>query len=318
MIDYIDITKHFENKVTINFAHLQLESTYSTGWEKYYLTGCARLEVWIKQYPYIVRIKGSIPYFFQGHNFNFSNKSFNEAIKYLNNILNCNLWDATVNAFEYGIIFEVPAKPSEYIQHHRERSQERLTCDEKSKDKGRFKWWNDKYVKLKMYDAGKNIIHKQGLSMKEIIKEEGWSPSLNYLKWEVHYTKPHLALNKGKAIKLADLVNPKWTKILNENLLNQYKRLNPLRNIMSPINKKDISTADILMIECVDFYINQGCSVNEIKKKLYKRIDTFTALSESDKKARKRQISTLTSKLNESEISEWDLSELFSNKIILS
>lgn len=98
------------------------------------------MEVWINQYLYIVKIKGSIPYFFQGHNFNFSNKSFNEAIKYLNNVLNCNLWDATVNALEYGIIFEVPAKPSEYIQHHRERSQERLTCNEKSKDKGGFRW----------------------------------------------------------------------------------------------------------------------------------------------------------------------------------
>lgn len=315
MIDYIDITKHFENKVTINIAHLQLEATYSTGWEKYYLTGCARLEVWINQYLYIVRIKGSIPYFFQGHNFIFSNKSFNEAIKYLNNVLNCNLWDATVNALEYGIIFEVPAKPSEYIQHHRERSQERLTCNEKSKDKGGFRWWNDKNVKLKMYDAGKNIKHKQGLSMKEIIKEEGWSPYSYYLKWEVHYTKPHLALNKGKAIKLADLVNPKWTKNLNENLLIQYKRLNSLRTITPPINKKDISTADILMLDCVEFYINQGYSMNEIKKRLYNRIDTYTALSESDKKARKRQISTLTSKLIESEISEWDLSELISNKI---
>lgn len=315
MIDYIDITKHFENKVTINIAHLQLEATYSTGWEKYYLTGCTRLEVWINQYLYIVRIKGSIPYFFQGHNFNFCNKSFNEAIKYLNNVLNCNLWDAIVNALEYGIIFEVPAKPSEYIQHHRERSQERLTCNEKSKDKGGFRWWNDKNVKLKMYDAGKNIKYKQGLSMKEIIKEEGWNPYSYYLKWEVHYIKPHLALNKGKAIKLADLVNPKWTKKLNENLLIQYKRLNSLRTITPPINKKDISTADILMLECIECYINQGYSMKEIKKRLYNRIDTFTALSESDKKARKRQISTLTSKLIESEISEWDLSELISNKI---
>lgn len=315
MIDYIDITKHFENKVTINFAHLQLEATYNSGWKKYVLKGCTHLEVWINQQLSLVRIKGSIPYFFQGHNFIFCNKSFNEAIKYLNNILNYNFWDATVNAFEYGIIFEVPTKPSEYIQHHRERSQERLIFEEKPKDKGSFRWWKDKYVKLKMYDAGKNIIHKQGLSMKEIIKKEGWNPSLYYLKWEVHYTKPHLALNKGKAIKLADLVNPKWTKTLNENLLIQYQRLNPLRTIEPPLKKKDISTANILMLECVEYYINQGYSIKEIKKKLYKRIDTYTVLSESDKKARKRQISSITSKLNESEISEWDLSELILNNL---
>lgn len=169
-----------------------------------------------------------------------------------------------------------------------------------------------------MYDAGKNIIHKQGLSMKEIIKKEGWDPSLYYLKWEVHYTKPHLALNKDKAIKLADLVNPKWTKTLNENLLIQYQRLNPLRTIKSPLKKKDISTTDILMLECVECYINQGYSMKEIKKKLYKRIDTYTVLSESDKKARKRQISSIISKLNESEISEWDLSELISNNLFHS
>lgn len=33
--------------------------------------------------------------------------------------------------------------------------------------------------------------------------------------------------------------------------------------------------------------------MKEIKKKLYKRIDTYTVLSESDKKARKRQISSI-------------------------
>jgi len=33
--------------------------------------------------------------------------------------------------------------------------------------------------------------------------------------------------------------------------------------------------------------------MKEIKKKLYKRIDTYTVLSENDKKARKRQISSI-------------------------
>lgn len=105
---------------------------------------------------------------------------------------------------------------------------------------------------------------------------------------------------------------------MNENLLIQYQRLNPLKTIKPPLKKKDISTANILMLECVEYYINQGYSIKEIKKKLYKRIDTYTVLYESDKKARKRQISSITSKLNESEISEWDLSELISNNLFPS
>lgn len=41
------------------------------------------------------------------------------------------------------------------------------------------------------------------------------------------------------------------------------------------------------MLECVEYYINQGYSIKEIKKKLYKRIDTYTVLSESDKRQEK-------------------------------
>lgn len=60
-----------------------------------------------------------------------------------------------------------------------------------------------------VHDTEKDIIHKQGLSMKEIIKKEGWNLSLYYLNWEVHYTIPHLALNKDKVIymKKADKVS---------------------------------------------------------------------------------------------------------------
>lgn len=50
--------------------------------------------------------------------------------------------------------------------------------------------------------------------------------------------KASSTLNKGKAIKLADLVNPKWTKTLNENLLIQYQRLNPLKTIKPPLKRK--------------------------------------------------------------------------------
>ncbi len=35
-----------------------------------------------------------------------------------------------------------------------------------------------------MYDAGKNIQHKQGYAVKEILKNEGWNPTANYLKIE--------------------------------------------------------------------------------------------------------------------------------------
>lgn len=315
MIDYIDITKHLKSKDTINLTHLQLEASYSTNWTKYSIKGCRYLEVWINPNLAQIKIKGSIPYFFQGHNFTFNNKGFNEAVNHLNQLLKCNLWNATVNSFEYGIILEVSAEPREYIQHHREKPKEGLILNEKANDKGHFRWWSDKHVRLKMYDAGKNIKHKQNLSMKKIIEDEGWHPEGNYLKWEIHYKKPHLALNKGRAIILANLVNPQWTKVFKEDLFLQYQRLAPAKTIALPNDKKSISSANIIMLELCEAYINDGYPLHEIKKKLYNRIDTFKALSENDKKARKRQISHLIAKLSESETSKWDLSDILSENI---
>lgn len=315
MIDYIDITKQIESKDTINLAHLQFEASYNTNWSKYFIKGCRQLEVWINSNLAQIRIKGSIPYFLQGHNFTFNNKLFIEAINTLNRLLKCNLWNATVKVFEYGTIFEVSTKPREYIQRHREKAKEGLILNEKANDKGHFRWWNDKDVKLKMYDAGKNIKHKQDLPMKKILENEGWNPQGNYLKWEIHYIKPHLTLNKGRAMILADLVNPQWTKNFKEDLFFQYQRLTPLKTIVLPIDKKDISSADIVMLELCETYINEGYSIQEIKKKLYNRINTFKLLSKSDKKARKRQINHLITKLSESKTSEWDLSDTLSEKI---
>ena len=316
MIDYIDIIKHLTDKDTISLVHLQEEASYCTGWIKYYLEGCRKVEVWINKNLSSLRLKGSIMYFYQGHNFAYSRKLFVEAINYIEKLLKCDLWSATVETFEFGVILEAIRKPKDYIQKHKEKSTEKLIMNEKNRDKGSFRWWTDKKVKIKMYDAGKNIQHKQGTSMKQIIVDAGWNPNNNYIKMEVHYIKPHQTLNKGAAIQLANLVNPKWESIFKEDLFVQYQRLSPMKNLILPTEKKDISTADIIMIELVESKINEGCSIHEIKKMLYGRINTFTeTLSENDKKARKRQIKALIDKLSESDISEWDLSNVLSREL---
>lgn len=316
MIDYIDIIKHLTDKDTISLINLQEEASYCTGWIKYYLEGCRKVEVWINKNLSSLRLKGSIMYFYQGHNFTYSRKLFVEAINYIGRLLKCDLWSATVEAFEFGVILEAEHKPKDYIQKHREKPTGKLIMSEKDRDKGTFRWWTDKKVKIKMYDAGKNIQHKQGTSMKQIIVDAGWNPNNNYIKMEVHYTKPHQALNKGVAIQLANLVNPKWESTFKEDLFIQYKRLSPMKSLIPPTDRKDISTADIIMFELAESKINEGCSIQETKKILYDRINTFTrTLSESDKKARKRQIKALIDKLSEADISEWDLSDALSRKL---
>ena len=232
------------------------------------------------------------------------------AIDHIARLLRISLWDAMVEAFEYGVIMEVQSRPKEYISRHSALPSEGLTMNEKPKDKGCFRWWHDKMVSLKMYDAARNLKMKQGLQRQSILRESGWNPEGEYLKWEAHYLKPE-SLNHGKGLLLADLMNPSWENVFKEDLYVQYKRLVPMKTLMTPNNKKDLSSADIVMLALAELQINAGESLQEVKKMLYAKVNAIPdeVLSKSDKDSRKRQIKALLEKLQEEPESKWDLSE---------
>lgn len=308
MIDYISATS-FLDKDKPFLGHLQLEAQYSSGWNKYYLAGCEKLLIWINPALSMLRLEGSIAYYWQGHNFTFTSKEFTEAINYLQGLLQIDLWKANINAFEYGVIVKTENKPKDYIKNHSIKKGEKLSQDQKTKDKGNFRWYSDSYVKLKMYDAGRNIQMKQGFTRKGILNSLGWNAEDNYLKWEAHYIKPQY-LNKGIGLQLYNLVNPDWHSVFIEDLYLQYKRLIPMKNIIIPKDKKDLSTADILALTLSEESINKGHPLESVKKILYAKINAIPdeVLTKSDKDARKRMIKQILDKIQESPKSKWDLS----------
>lgn len=318
MIDYIQATKHLSDKDRLFLGHCRLEAEYSSGWQKYWLQGCEKLEIWYNPSLNWMRLQGSIMYYWQGHNFTYDKKGFVAAIDHIIKILHISIWDAMIETFEYGVIMQVPKKPKEYIKRHSSIPSEKLTLNEKPKDKGNFRWWEDKNVCNKMYDAAQNIKKKQGLQRKEILKESGWNPEEEFLKWEAHYLKPEI-LNHGKGLLLADLMNPYWENVFKKDLYVQYKRLIPMKSLITPTSKKDLSSADIVMLTLAETQINAGESLQEIKKMLYDKINAIpeSVLSKADKDSRKRQIKSLFDKLQESPESEWDLSEKLKETLIM-
>ena len=310
MIDYIQATKYLSDKDRLFLGHCRLEAEYSSGWQKYWLQGCEKLEIWYNPSLNWMRLQGSIMYYWQGHNFTYDKKGFVAAIDHIIKIIHISIWDAMIEAFEYGVIMQVPKKPKEYIKRHSSIPSEKLILNEKPKDKGNFRWWEDRNVCNKMYDAAQNIKKKQGLQRKEILKESGWNPEGEFLKWEAHYLKPEI-LNHGKGLLLADLMKPYWENVFKEDMYVQYKRLIPMKSLITPTNKKDLSSADIVMLALAEAQINAGENLQEVKKMLYDKINAIPegVLSKADKDSRKRQIKSLFDKLQESPESEWDLSE---------
>lgn len=309
MIDYISTTTSFSGKDNTFLTHLQLEAVYNSGWRKCRLEGCEKLAVRIHPSLQLLRLEGSISYYWQGHNFSFDRKQFVEAINHIKGLLNVDLWKSTINAFEYGVIMQVQMKPKEYIRHHYSATKEKLTLNEKPKDKGQFRWWSDKNVSLKMYDAGRNIQMKQGLERKEIITQSGWKEACEYLKLEAHYLRPE-CLNKGRGLYLYNLVNPDWHRTFKEDLYLQYKRLIPMKSIITPTSKKDLTTADILIITMVEEAVNEGRTIEQVKKAIYDKINSIAnrILTKPDKDFRKAQVRKLLSNIKGATESIYDLS----------
>lgn len=311
MIDYIAVTKHFQNKDKPFLNNCQKKTSYEdTGCTKYILHGCKDLKLYWYENSNTLKLQGSITYFIQGHNFTYSNSIFCEAIKTIENMLKCHLWDAYVDEFEFGKIIKVEYEPKEYITKHYS-DDKKLTMNEIGKDRGYLKWWEAQNLSLKMYDINRNIKKKQSNIGKQRLMDIGWNPAEHYLKWEVHYKKPHLYFNNGIGIKLSDLVKPAFQTTISNDLIYQYSRLSTMKSIITPNNKKDLKTSDIILLELAESMINNNLSIRETKKKLYNRINNISKdiLSDSDKKARKRQISSLIKKLKEEKTSKWDITE---------
>ena len=310
MIDFINIIKPNQcGKVSPFFGHCKIVATYPTGAARYRLEGCEGLDIYWNPDSFL-RLQGSIMYYWQGHNFTYNPEAFQAAIDHIGRVLHVDLWDSFVEVFEYGVILSVEVKPRGYIQHHKAKPSEHLQQYINGKDKGNFTSWQDSNVRLKMYDAGRNIIMKQGMSRRDIIKEAGWNPQGYFLKLEAKYLKPSV-LNHGKGLMLASLINPDWQSIFKEDLYQQYKRLIPMAQIETPTNKADLSTASIIALVLVEDNLNDSKSLQEVKKMLYNRINSFPdeVLSKADKDSRKRQVKAILGKMREADTSKWDLSQ---------
>ena len=253
MIDYIALNKHFQDKDKPFFGHCQEIAAYRSGEIKYNILGCRPLEIYWNESLHRLRLKGSLLYFIQNHNFTYSDSLFREAVEYLERILHCSLWDSNVDEFEYGTIIEVEKSPKEYILHHF-TNDKKLSESKNQKSENFLRRWEEPNVSLKMYDENRNIKLKQNKSEIEYLRQAGWNPELHYLKWEAHYKRPHLIFNAGSFLKLADLLNSAFQERFREDLLYQYSRLSPFRTVIPPENKKQASAGGILLWTLAESY----------------------------------------------------------------
>ena len=306
MIDFMTLRKELNKNEVLFIQNLKWLKTNKKGYH-YLLTGeFTPLNVRYDVDNSFVEISGSLMYYMQGHNFTFSKQAFIDAVKKIGNKLHLNLWDASVIELEFGIIMEVEETPETYIKSHHFKKKEKLVEDAKMRDSKYFKWWKDGNVSIKMYDARRNLMTKVSKQIRDEI--EDFNHNSKYLKFEVHYNKPHIVLNHRKEVKLSTLIMPTWIDRLKEDLLLQYGRLETAIGLVPPKCKSDISTADWFLRGIIQNGLFQGKSPEYIKRMLYEILRSYQVLNLYDRKARQRQFLE-ANRLIEYESKSYDLTD---------
>lgn len=306
MIDFIKLVSHPSEEVCVEYLQKDRYGYYyQFPYEKVYI----RID---KSNPR-VEIKFSPMYCMQGHNFTFDKQVFIDSINLLREVLQVDLWQASVEMVEYGDVMEVPQRPAEFIIRHHAKAKEQLKENEKKNDKGCFRYWEDKNVSLKMYDAGKNLKNKVAKSIRNRIT--GYNVEAHYLKFEVHYKCPHRVLNDGHEILLFHLLTPQWENKLKEDLYIQYQRLCLTGGLLPPQSIKEISSIDLLVRKYIGDGIVEGKSLVELKKELYDSFKRCSILSSDKRKSRQCQYRKAEKKLRFNKTEVYDLTEYINSVI---
>ena len=305
MIDFISATKCM-NKDSPNLSNCKWISTNKSGWERWELMWYKPMKVFWHPDNRLLKIEGSIPYFIQGHNFTFDKTDFVDGINILQSLLGVELWDAYLNEFEHGVIIQVEGMPSDYIKYHSALKPSKLKECINGNNKGEGKWWEGGTITLKMYNPKTNFHHKVGLKQRTDI--EGYDPNMNYLKFEAHYNKPHL-LNCGRGLILDDLRRDEKLSTLDSMLVTQYQLLQPMKTLLKPNDKGELKYISIVTMKLVEVLLNQGLTISQAQKEVYRFMDEFECLSKTDKDKRKQTARKIFKSLQVADKSEWDLTE---------
>jgi hypothetical protein len=309
-LDYIEITK-FLDKDKPNLEYLHREALYPNA-ERYSFQGCRKIEIWNFPERNQLSVKGSIPYFLNGHNFHSSLDDWKEGLDYLSSCLNLNLYSALIEAFEFGTIQEIPFPENAFLRNHVKIQ----GMEAKEYLLGHIitgKEFISPSLKVKLYDSSRNIRNKLDKPLQEEISRLwGWNREKHYIKLENHYRKPE-AYFRGN-LYVNEILSSEFQQTLQMELYKTYQKIMKTGNAIIPEKKADINAGTIPLIILKELESVYHFNSEEMLKAKLKEIPE-EILSLSDRKARLKILRENLKKISISEKSEFDISELLEAKI---
>lgn len=308
IFDYVEIAKPLDSKDKINLNHLVKKAHYNKSEITTYSLAGNHKEIEIRVDARLgeVRLIGSLPFWYAGHNFASSNEDFQNAIVSISEKVNFNFLNGQIKKFECGVVMDSICNPIEVIQSHISIKGMKV----QTYDKG--KYFTDHVLNTKLYDTGHRIRKICSKEVKKVLLEQyGMKLKGHYIRFENHYKRPDIHF-KQREIIASNLTKDSMINMLKEDLYLSYQSIMKSHHIEIPEKASAGELATCMIIELchkkgIDpmAYIRQFLRMHPVKE----------VLNKNDIGNRRRTFNSWMKNVPDTEKSKFDLSELLIDKL---
>ena len=276
MYDYVEISKYlptgyFKRTNISKFGELTDEH--------------APMKVSYNKEERILTIKGSLPYFIQGHNFWFDLNSAKTAIDRISELLGVDLYNAEVKIIEYGVVVTPDFTIQEFIDNH---IQTRGYREEIYMGRGKNYVRNDRAYTLKFYSLWANIDssrNKVTTETRKMLENSRYNRANNPMRYEIHGSPKKIL---GSKILVSDMLSENFEDKCKELLLKKYKQLKKWERLdISAMKRLDTSKIAMTLLAEKD---------KRYQENLLNAVDK-TGATKYSKRSRKSHIKELCRKI---------------------
>ncbi len=311
--DFTRLIKNIKND-NVCLHSLTHKANYSNGGEKFILEGLKPITIFYDPVGTSLKIEANLPYFWQGHNFHFERSQMIEAVKFMNDQMNLNLFNAEVNEFEFGSILDIEFPANVFLQNHINYNGKQMQpFFHKRSGKLTGKTFEDSILIHKLYDAGQNIKNKLSKATRvDLSNQYGYDKEKYYIKIENHYKKPQIHF-KQRTILMNDVLQNDFMQLCKDDLINSYKSIMKTGIVKLPDSKSDINAGTLPLILLKELEAIYHFDTEDLLREKIKSISE-DKLSKEDKKARQKILKANLLKIKSEPISKYDISQRLEDK----
>ncbi len=249
-----------------------------------------------------LKVDGNFPMFWNGHNITFPYMDFHDALSYVSDKINVDLFPAYVEEFDHSATFNTNKSPKIVIQNHLDLP------GHLTKPEVHGKYFVKKGIEIvKMYDAGRRLKQLYSKPIREGILSSIGIDTIDFLiRFEKKILHPGSYFKRKLTVN--DILKPDFILQCNQDLMDTYDKITKAGCLQLPNKKKHLNTSTLPLIVGKELGVIFGFNFDEL---IMQKISSFddSILSKEDKKARKKQIRANAKLISKRGISEYDLSE---------